>query len=439
MAHTPQGQRNGQLNLSAYRMGQLVGARLLDLETVKQSLAAAARVTGLPEHEIRTVLRDSPTAALQQGMQEPRQPDQLATTYTISEVGHIGPAADQTDTDEQPEHSSWWPLPLPTAVTGTDNTPTPTHLIRDDGQPLFYSGQVNGLIGESESGKSWIALLAIVQALNAGQPVLMLDFEDSPASIHQRMHYLGLTDDQLQAFHYANPDDALDAVARADLNLALDNHYRVIVVDGVNAAMSLLGMELNSNNDATMFAAKVLRPLAKTGACVITVDHVPKNIEARGKGGIGAQAKRAMTDGCALTVDIIEPFGKGTEGQLTLTVDKDRHGQIRGKSADQKHAGIAHLESAGEHVRIHIAAPEQTRTDWEPYDVMEAITTALADVDRPLSFRQIKQLVRGRDDTIRAAVVALTKRGHVKVQPGPRRALLHQLISRFDPGSDTET
>lgn len=435
IAALTEGSRNIDLNTAAYRMGQLVGAGLIDSETVTGQLAAAAQQCGLPDHEIRLVLRQDSTSALTQGIANPRypQPAELSQPYTLADV----PAAELQAVLQaaEAEHTTWWPVTLPEAMADTAQQPSPTHLIRDDGHGMFYSGRVNGLIGESESGKSWIALLAIVQAINQDQHILMLDFEDSPASIHRRMRQLGLTDDQLARFDYASPAEALGAAQSADLMAAIGRNYAVIVVDGVNAAMALLGWELNSNTDATLFITTVLRPLAATGACVITVDHVPKNSEQRGKGGIGAQAKRAMVDGCTLSVDVTTPFGKGQAGKLRLMVDKDRHGFVRGVCPDGKHAGFVHLESVDDNVRIHIAPPGNQVANWQPTTKMAEIVKALTDLEKPLTFRQIKQLVPGRDETIRTAVAALVRAGRVSVQPGPRGAILHHLTTTNDDDS----
>jgi hypothetical protein len=75
------------------------------------------------------------------------------------------------------------------------------------------------------------------------------------------------------------------------------------------------------------------------------VDHVPKSKDARGKGGIGAQAKRAMTTGCTVAVHVLEPFGRGNTGRLALRVDKDRAGHVRGYASDAKNLGTVVLDS----------------------------------------------------------------------------------------------
>jgi hypothetical protein len=430
ISETGEGSRNDQLNTSAFRMGQLIGAGLIDANTVRDRLADAARICGLPEAEIATVLRGGPTSALECGMTVPRwpEPSELGQPYTYSEI----PATEFDHGTEDDQLSTWHYSGLGDTMQAADDQ-QPSYLIRDDGQPLFYPGHVNGLIGESESGKGWVSLLAAGQAIGSGQTCLLLDFEDSAQAIHQRMTALGYGDDQLRLFHYAHPDEPLTGQARTDYASIVAARFGVVIVDGVNAAMAVLGLDINSNNDATVFAARILRPLAASGACVITVDHVPKDPDSRGKGGIGAQAKRAMIDGCALLATVTQPFGIGLSGAVQLTLDKDRHGTIRGIAGDGRLVGTACIESVAGQVRVHIQPPTTAdRTDWQPTVKMAEIAKVLNDIG-PLSFRQIKQLVTGRDETLRTALSALVAGGFVQVRPGPHRALIHTLARPY-PG-----
>jgi KaiC/GvpD/RAD55 family RecA-like ATPase len=336
-------------------------------------------------------------------------------------------ATDAPPSDEQAERprTSWWPSPIAERAAEAEEAPTPTHLLRDDGEALFYSGKVNGLIGESESGKSWVALLAVQQATADGERCLVLDFEDSPASVKRRLDALQLDPAQLGLVDYADPQEALGALQSADLQEAIGQHYRIILADGVNVAMTLMGYDLNSNTDATEFSTRLLRPMARTGACVITVDHVPKNPETRGKGGIGAQQKRALQDGTCLLVEVLEPFGKGQTGELRLTVDKDRNGHVRGIAAGGKHAGKVRLESDGETVQLTITAPDlrprEDRPAWQPTVVMEKVSRLLERASQPMSRTEIAEAAGGRRQVVWQAVGELVAGGYITPARRPGR------------------
>jgi hypothetical protein len=244
------------------------------------------------------------------------------------------------------ERTSWWPRDLTGVLNGNDPEPEPEYLMRLDGKALFYRGKVNGLIGESESGKTWVALLCVMQALRGGISVAYLDFEDTAPGIISRLRSMGASDDDLHYLTYIGPDETLGTAARVDLAEAIAKWApELIILDGFNAAMTLLGLELTDNTDATKFSQTLLKPLARTGACLVYVDHVPKNKDQRAKGGIGAQAKRSMTTGCALAVDVVSAFGRGMTGRLRLTVDKDRPGHVRAIAVEAQHVGEAILTS----------------------------------------------------------------------------------------------
>ncbi|WP_412540372.1 bifunctional DNA primase/polymerase [Longispora sp. K20-0274] len=64
------GERNDTLNVAAFRLGQLVGADLLDAGTARSALTTAAHHCGLPAHETARTIHSGLTA----GRQHPRGP-----------------------------------------------------------------------------------------------------------------------------------------------------------------------------------------------------------------------------------------------------------------------------------------------------------------------------------------------------------------------------
>ena len=340
--------------------------------------------------------------------------DPSPTTPDLTEFIHNPKSDDQADNLER---TSWWPRDLTSVLEGHETEPDPSHLHRDDGPALFYANRVNGLIGESESGKTWVALHATQQELTAGRPVIYLDFEDSATGIINRLRTIGATDNALQHLTYIAPDETLSTPAKRDLGQTLANtNASLVILDGFNAAMTLMGLDINSNNDATQFAQQLLKPIAATGACVIYVDHVPKSREARGKGGIGAQAKRAMTTGCALTVTVTEPFGQGQAGRLHLTVDKDRPGRVRAKSYAAKHAGDVILTPHGTNLRIHIQPSDQkAEVAFEKRKMLEQIL-ALVKGQPYITRTAIETGVTGNATEIRGSIDHLCHAGVGKLQ-----------------------
>ncbi len=73
--------------------------------------------------------------------------------------------------------------------------------------------------------------------------------------------------DKFKFFRYANPDSKLEAgvgeLMKTEIMAYLPS---LIVVDGVNAAMNLMGLDLEKNKDATFFSQTILKPLRIGGA-----------------------------------------------------------------------------------------------------------------------------------------------------------------------------
>lgn len=373
-------------------------------------------------------------------------PDDLVDRTPPDPPSSSDPSGDDLDSlledSDDSDSSSWAPVDLGPVLDGTVTTPPPTVLRRSDDQPLFYSGRVNGLIGESESGKTWVALAAVAQELDAGHHVLYLDPEDSAPGFVDRMRALGATDEQLSAqVVYINPDEPLRGEAVAAFRAIVGARpWSMICVDGVNAMMSLFGFDITDNNDATKFSQAFLTPLTKCQAAVVVIDHLPKN-NAESKGGIGAQAKRAMMTGCSMRVAVTAEFGRGLTGKLALTVDKDRPGYVRGVSAFAKRVGTAVLASDGTKMVITIEAPDQRpaseKGSWRPTAVMARVSQWLAGrSDQGWSRQQVCQGVGGRKEVVRAALDALVESGHVSAEPGARGSIQHRHVARYSELDD---
>ena len=348
----------------------------------------------------------------------------------------VVPDLDADHVEKVRERSSWYPKPLD--LTGETEEPAPKFLARNDGHRLFYRGKINALLGESESGKTWVALHAVAQSLHLQETVIYLDFEDSGKGILSRLRALGLEDRHFENFTYANPDQNLTLDERIDLIDALMEIVpELIVVDGVNAAMTLLNLELTSNRDATFFSQQLLKPLALSGACVITIDHVTKSKESRGNYAIGAQAKRADINGAAIMCEVVLPFGRGMSGELTLKVTKDRPGHVRANSKEAKFAGTVQLKSSATgSVEMTILAPNGERNRLRPTHLMEAVSKLLEAAQGALSKNAIEKDVKGKAEWVRVACQVLIDEKYVGVENGARNSLNLRLLKLYREADD---
>jgi hypothetical protein len=220
----------------------------------------------------------------------------------------------------------------------------PALLVRSDGRSLLYAGKRHSLYGEPESGKTWAALGASGELLIGNQHVVYLDFEDRASTVVGRLVELGISPEAILGwFHYIRPEEPLERQGRTDLNRVLALAPALAVLDGMTEAMTLHGLSPDANPDVAKFNERVVRPIADSGAAVVTIDHVTKSRDGRGRWAIGAQHKLAGIDGAAFAFEVVRPFGKGLHGVARIEVTKDRPGFVREVSLGGKLAGELHI------------------------------------------------------------------------------------------------
>jgi hypothetical protein len=335
------------------------------------------------------------------------------------------------DENEEPTTSSW----LPDFINADNifDEPEPSILRRADGHHIFYAGKINALFGESESGKTWIALEAVRQELEKNNTVFYLDFEDSVRGIYNRLNTLGADLKHFKTFLYSNPSEPLTQGAREALLTRIDEFKpSLIVVDGVNAAMNVMGLDLEKNKDATSFSQEVLRPMRLHNAAIITIDHVTKSKDNRGNYAIGAQAKRADIDGCAVAVEVEIAFGRGIDGALALKVTKDRPGFVRAICQEGKNLGVANikaLELGGIKITLEGATVEVFTLEKK----MEQVSQFMADHGVEMNKNEIAKRLRSEglpigNDGLKVILDSLVNRRCLSVkQVGQKNLYRHEM------------
>lgn len=97
VARAPRGERNDTLNRAWFRMGRHIAAGTLPPDTARDALAQAARIAGLDDKEIATVLRDDSTSAMAQAAAHPRTPPPLEELPQLHSIVVEPPADDELD------------------------------------------------------------------------------------------------------------------------------------------------------------------------------------------------------------------------------------------------------------------------------------------------------------------------------------------------------
>lgn len=344
--------------------------------------------------------------------------------------------------------SSWAPVDLAKYLDGSHVVAEPNLLHRNDGVALLYPGLTHSFHGESESGKSMILQHEATRLIGVGEDVLWLDFESDQESVISRLRLFGATGEQiLKHFHYVHPEtDPFDGgPEQAAWESVRDRRYALVVLDGVTDAMGLVGLQTTNNDDvATWMRAFPTRLARTTRAAVVVVDHVTKDSGTRGRFAIGGQAKMAGLTGAGYTVAVEKPLGRGLRGVITLRVAKDRPGFIRGRSGPSRadrtqEAARVVVDSTGGGIEVEVQSPLQPddSSGFRPTTLMERVSEALE--KEQLSFRGLRQRVKGRDEHIRAAVGVLRDEGYLAVQSGPRNSDLHSSVRPYRQRDDEKS
>jgi hypothetical protein len=337
-------------------------------------------------------------------------------------------------------HTSWLPVDLGPILSGGHTQPAPSILYRSDGNALIYAGKLHSFAGESESLKSWAAIIACSEEINAGRHCLYIDFEDCAESVAGRFLALGNTAAQLLEFlHYVRPTEPFGPAGWADMTST--PQPSIAVLDGITEAMELHGLKLLDNTDIASFYRRIPRMLTAKGVAVVMIDHVTKSSEGRGRYSIGGQHKLAAIDGAAYMVEPIKPFGRGQHGISRIMVAKDRPGRVREYLGGSNHVADLHLRSQVDgSVLPEIKAPRMVTADPEsksfrPTAVMEKVSRLLEEKAEAEGFKGysknvIEQSVGGKAQVVRAALELLVAEEFVCAEKvGP--ALLHRSEKPF--------
>jgi DnaB helicase-like protein/AAA domain-containing protein len=348
------------------------------------------------------------------------------------------------------DETGWTFSDLTPVLDGTHKPAQPVVGARDDGIGLFYPGRVNGIQGESEAGKSWVALISCLTEINRGNHVVYMDFEDSEEGVVGRMLLIGANPRDLAAqFHYVRPGTTpTPAALRAFIARIGDLGPSLIVVDGVTEAMVMLGLELKENTEIAKFGRMLLRPLADTGAAVVPLDHVVKNNESRGRYALGGVHKLNAVDGVQYMLEAVRPFGINTEGRSRLRIAKDRPAQIRrhalpgGRNPMHWFADLVIRSEGNDFAEAHLYPPierreepvdrtaEEEQAAQQEKEIAERegqVLKVLAKSIDPLSKNALEELIPGRASVTRRALTRLVHAGRVKAEKGGRGAVLHSI------------
>jgi hypothetical protein len=317
--------RNDTINISAMKLGQLVGAGLLDEQLVVEQLTAAALTAYQGVHDRR--VPGTIQSGLSKGKSEPRQiperPDPPAVT--VLETVPV------TVVEEVPGEA----LPLPTLDLRRLDSPLPEPDWLVPGRIVRRSLTVLG--AKPGVGKSWVAQDLSV-ALCAGRPwlgyevpsgfrVLYIDAENGDDVALERLQRLGARSDTLGGrLHYTTASLTLPVgPGLARLRATTEMHRPDLVV--IDTLASVAPTAEKDTESSSAFLTAVWHMARDSGAAVVLLHHLRKSLQGasrddpldafRGAGHLIGAAHRAW---------VLDPIAPG-EPKFVLRDVKARRGK----------------------------------------------------------------------------------------------------------------
>jgi hypothetical protein len=239
--------------------------------------------------------------------------------------------------------------------------------------PVFYGEGVHWLQGESESGKTWVALAVLADVLRQGGTGLYVDHEDTEDRVLERLEQLGVTDDEIERLVYVDGGSVNYFTLVGHVS---EVRYAVTVIDGVTSSLSSAGLSGRDEQELTKWCDL----LPRRALMSICIDHVVKARDDRGGMAIGSQAKKSVVTGSSFEVVCERKFGRGKDGVIVLNLQKDKPGGIRGASVKAVRLTFISDPTTGAVVLcVPSAAPREHAADGFFGDVGRVERVALAE------------------------------------------------------------
>lgn len=328
--------------------------------------------------------------------------------------------------DHTKEADSW----VPRNLADLDDKPPIEPML--GGLGFVYPGKRHVFSGPQESAKTLAAYVVALEVIRAGQKVVLIDFEMGPWDCKARLRELGATHDELGGFLYVEPEASASA---ANVGRLVGLEPALVVVDAAAGAFQLESYDDNSRKDVERWASAWVNPFWKAGIATIVLDHVTKNVEARGSYAIGSERKVGGAD-VHLGFEVVHAIKRGGHGLYKIVTHKDRGGYLkRGKLCEFE------LRSDPDTNFIEWTFKASLETDekhpFRPTHLMEKVSRYVEAQMDPVPRSAVERDVEGKRDYIRQALDLLVSEGYLEESEGARGARLTESITGYREAFDT--
>jgi hypothetical protein len=281
------------------------------------------------------------------------------------------------------------------------------------GGGLWYRGSVHVLFGLGGAGKTYLFLTSAREEIRNGGRVLFVDYETGVRTVKRRLHALGFTPDDLRSFVHLDVKSGNARPLEGDtamLHAYLDTFRPTLV--GVDSWSSVHGAgnfgDVKDDEPVERVIAQVFRPLTRTDAAVVILDHVPKGEQASKGYPYGSQRKRTG-------VDVTLEAKSAGRGRTKLLCWKDAVGDLSNDGTP-----VAEYHYADEPAQLVAITPDEGKAGsvgagWRPTGYMERVSVQLERAgDGGLTASELKATVGGKSEQVLAARRLLVTEGYAE-------------------------
>lgn len=316
---------------------------------------------------------------------------------------------------------TWQPVDLNDDRYAIPPTPPDLH-------PLIYSGLRHAISGPPEATKTLLSYAILLDIVRNGHTVAIVDFEMGANAARILLDDLGATaDERRQIIYY---QDVEGPPTDADLTHLEQRQVVAVLIDSSVGAFDASGLDDNARKDVEAWAKAWIRPLFNRGITTITLDHVTKNADTRGKFTIGSERKVGGVDVHLGAEPVGSALRRGGKALVKIRTHKDRRGFL-----NRPYAYAVDIVSDPATHGLTIALRADDNTDdqgrFRPTKLMDKVSRYLEHAGHAVSLNSIEQNVNGNARYKRAAVDALVEDGYAIETRGPRDARMIESCRQY--------
>lgn len=205
----------------------------------------------------------------------------------------------------------------------------------------LYSGKVHAFQAESHVGKTYAAYKHVISLARRGKDVVLMEYENGEEDAINQLKALGARDEDFAPggpIHIYDSSTCSLSEAERFRNLIDVIRPALIVWDNMASALSVAGLNEDSNKDCSDWHNAYTKPLRAKGVATLILDHVVKADDRRGRHAKGAVAK---FNECDVIWNLSQPerFTPKQTGKIRLELKKAKSGLTPPDTLDFKAGG----------------------------------------------------------------------------------------------------